>query len=305
MKAKEKIVVILGPTATGKSYCGVELAKLTGGEIISGDSMLVYRNMNIATAKPTAEELAQVPHHLINILPPEASFNVVDFQKQASALITDIISRGKLPIIVGGTGLYLKALLESYDFAKTEAQHKLRAELEEFAATHGNEQLHKRLAQLDAAAAQRLEINDTRRVIRAIEVAQQGEQVSQNRSQELAYDALVFGLNMDRGQLYERINKRVDIMVEQGVFAETKQFLDSGLSPEAQSMRSIGYRQIVQYYQGEYTREEAITKLKQATRNFAKRQITWYKQMPYIKWFHLDTSLDYDRIVKSMYGYLN
>lgn len=305
MKAKEKIVVILGPTATGKSYCGVELAKLTGGEIISGDSMLVYKDMNIATAKPSTEELAQVPHHLINILSPEASFNVVDFQKQAGALITDIISRGKLPIIVGGTGLYLKALLESYDFAQTEAQHKLRKELEEFAVKYGNEQLHKRLAQLDAAAATRLEVNDTRRVIRAIEVAQQGEQVSQSRSQELAYDAIVFGLTMEREKLYERINKRVDLMVEQGIFQETKKFLDSGLSPEAQSMRSIGYRQIVQYYQGEYTREEAILKLKQATRNFAKRQITWYKQMPYIKWFHLETGVDYDRIVKSMYGYLN
>lgn len=299
-KTKEKIVVILGPTATGKSNCGLELAERLKGEIISGDSMLVFRDMDIATAKPTEEELGRVPHHLVNILDPKESFNVVDFKKVAAKLITEITARGKLPIIVGGTGLYLKALLEDYDFAPTEAQSELRQELEMYALHRGNAALHGRLAKINPEAAAKLAVNDTRRIIRAIEVAQQGETVSQKKASTLAYDAHVFGLTFERPLLYERINKRVDLMVEAGIFAETKKFLELGISEEAQSMRSIGYRQIIQFYKGEYTREEAIDKLKQATRNFAKRQVTWYKQMPYIEWFQVENYPSYKDITEEM-----
>ena len=305
MSVKRKIVVILGPTATGKSKCGILLAQKIGGEIISGDSMLVYKDMNIATAKPTAEELKTVPHHLIDILPPDASFNVVDFKTKAAELIEDIAKRGKVPIIVGGTGLYLKALLENYQFAQTEAQKELRSSLEALAKKEGKEALYARLTQIDPEAASQLKVNDNRRLIRAIEVAMEGESISQTKGTASPHDAVVFGLNMERPILYDRINARVDEMVKAGVFEETQKLLEQGVPPYAQSMTSIGYRQILKYQAGDYDKEECINKIKQATRNFAKRQITWYKQMPYIKWFNITPEEDYGKLVETMISYLN
>jgi tRNA dimethylallyltransferase len=284
---RPKVVVILGPTATGKSSCGIMLAHKLDGEIISGDSMLVYKHMNIATAKPTAKELAEVEHHLVNILEPNENFNVVDFKAKAEVLIKDINARGRLPIIVGGTGLYIKALLEDYDFAQTQASSNLRMDLENYAIKEGNGALHKRLACLDPEAAKRLHSNDKRRVIRAIEVAMEGEQVSQSHAKASPYDAHVFGLHMPRELLYLRINKRVDNMVYAGIFEETKRLLEMGVGEDAQAMKSIGYKQILSYFHGEYDKDTCIDKIKQATRNFAKRQFTWYKKMPYIHWIEV------------------
>lgn len=297
---KPKVAVILGPTATGKSHCGIELAKRLNGEIISGDSMLVYKKMNIGTAKPTAEELASVPHHLIDILPPEAEFSVVDFKALAEPLIADINNRGKLPIIVGGTGLYIKALLENYEFNTVEECSELRQELEEFAKSSGNAALHAKLRQIDPAAADRLHSNDVRRVIRAIEAAEGGEKITHQKAGEWPYDAVVFGLRMERDVLYARINDRVDKMLADGLVEETKALLDGGLAADALSMRSIGYRQMTWYLQGAMARDAAVDKLKQSTRNFAKRQFTWYRQMPYIKWFDLDQRPDYEKIIDDM-----
>ena len=297
---KPKVAVILGPTATGKSHCGIELAKRINGEIISGDSMLVYKKMNIGTAKPTAEELASVPHHLIDILPPEAEFSVVDFKALAEPLIADINNRGKLPIIVGGTGLYIKALLENYEFNTVEECSELRQELEEFAKSSGNAALHAKLQQIDPAAAERLHSNDVRRVIRAIEAAEGGEKITHQKAGEWTYDAVVFGLRMERDVLYARINDRVDKMLSDGLVVETKALLDGGLAADALSMRSIGYRQMTWYLQGAMAKAVAVDKLKQATRNFAKRQFTWYRQMPYIKWFDLDQRPDYEKIIDDM-----
>ena len=296
-KQKEKVVVTLGPTATGKSHCAIELAKSFHGEIISGDSMLVYRDMNIGTAKPTAEELAAVPHHLVNILPPEASFSVVDFKEQAQRLITEINARGHLPIIAGGTGLYIKALLEDYAFNSVSEDSELRAQLTREAEQQGAAALHARLAALDAAAAERIHPNNVRRVVRALEAALSGEQVNQYTASESPYDALVMGLEMERSALYERINKRVDIMLEQGLEQEVRSLLARGVSPDCQSMQSIGYRQMVWYLNGSLPYDEAVDKLKQATRNFAKRQITWYKKMPYIKWLQLEKQPNYANVV--------
>lgn len=296
-KQKEKVVVILGPTATGKSHCAIELAKSFHGEIISGDSMLVYRDMNIGTAKPTAEELAAVPHHLVNILPPEASFSVVDFKEQAQRLITEINARGHLPIIAGGTGLYIKALLEDYAFNSVSENSELREQLTREAEQQGAAALHARLAALDAAAAERIHPNNVRRVVRALEAALSGEQVNQYTANESPYDALVIGLEMERSALYERINKRVDIMLEQGLEQEVRSLLARGVSPDCQSMQSIGYRQMVWYLNGSLPYDEAVDKLKQATRNFAKRQITWYKKMPYIKWLQLEKQPNYANVV--------
>ena len=295
---KERVLVILGPTATGKSHCAIEIAKKFHGEIISGDSMLVYRDMNIGTAKPTAAELAAVPHHLVNILPPEASFSVVDFKEQAQRLITEINQRGHLPIIAGGTGLYIKALLEDYAFNSVSEDNELRQRLTREAQEQGPEALHKRLAELDSEAAERIHPHNVRRVVRALEAALNGEQVNQYGASESPYDALVVGLEMERGALYERINRRVDIMLEQGLEQEVRGLLSRGLSPHCQSMQSIGYRQMVWCLQGTMDYEQAVEKLKQATRNFAKRQITWYKKMPYIKWLKLAATPDYTNVVE-------
>ena len=297
---KERVAVILGPTATGKSHCAIELAKRLNGEIISGDSMYVYRGMDIGTAKPTEEELAAVPHHLVDILPADAKFDVVDFKEQAEALIKDINARGKLPIIAGGTGLYIKALLEDYAFNSVDADEEMRQELEQFALENGKEALHARLAQLDQVAAERLHFNDTRRVIRAIEAATKGEAVNQFGAEELPFDMVVFGLNMPREILYERINRRVDIMLEQGLEAEVRRLLDEGVPTDCQSMKSIGYRQMLWYLVDGMEYDFAVDKLKQATRNFAKRQVTFFKRMPYIEWYELDAEPDYENVVNSM-----
>lgn len=295
---KERVVVILGPTATGKSHCAIEVAKRFNGEIISGDSMLVYKEMNIGTAKPTADELQAVPHHLVDILPPDASFNVVDFVEQAKALIADINSRGKLPIIAGGTGLYIKALLEDYAFNSVDEDTELRRSLEAEADTNGTEALHKRLAELDPEAAERIHPNNVRRVVRALESALRGDTISQQGAAESPYDALVFGLNMERSALYERINRRVDLMLEAGLEQEVRRLLEQGVSSECQSMQSIGYRQMVWYLNGSMSYEDGVDKLKQATRNFAKRQVTWYKKMPYINWLELEPEPDYTDVVE-------
>ena len=297
---KQKVVAILGPTATGKSACAIELARRLNGEIISGDSMLVFKNMNIGTAKPTAKELALVPHHLVDILPPDAQFSVVDFKQQAEALIEDITARGKLPIIAGGTGLYIKAVLENYSFNEVDEDKDLRLELEREAEAKGPEVLYKRLQELDPEAASIIHPNNVRRVIRALESALKGGHVSQEVSAEPPYDALVFGLNMERDFLYERINKRVDIMLEQGLVQEVKQLLEQGVPTTCQSMQSIGYRQMVWYLEQGMAYEEAVDKLKQATRNFAKRQLTWYRKMPYIKWYEVSRELPYDEIINAM-----
>lgn len=296
-KLKEKVLVILGPTATGKSHCAIEIAKKFRGEIISGDSMLVYRYMNIGTAKPTAGELAAVSHHLVNILPPDADFSVVDFKEQAQKLIHEINARGHLPIIVGGTGLYIKALLEDYAFNNVSNDSELRQKLTLEAETHGAAALHARLAALDAAAAARIHPHNVRRVVRALEAALQGEAINQYGAPEMPYDAVVFGLKMERQALYERINRRVDLMLEAGLEQEVRELLNRGVSPDCQSMQSIGYRQMVWYLNGSMPYAQAVEKIKQATRNFAKRQITWYKKMPYICWLPLETQPNYANVI--------
>ena len=297
---KETLVVILGPTATGKSYCGIELARRFCGEIISGDSMLVYRQMNIGTAKPSEEELNTVPHHLVNILPPDASYSVADFQQQATELIHQITQRGTLPILVGGTGLYIKALLEDYRFSSVEENPELRHRLETYAQEQGSAKLFDWLHREDPAAAARLHPNDIRRVVRALETALSGDRVSQEKQHELKYDATVFGLSMERDFLYERINQRVDRMLEAGLEEEVRTLLKAGVSTGCLSMKSLGYRQMAEYLTGQCDFATAVDNIKKGTRHFAKRQITWYKKMPYIHWFTVDRSLNYEKIVADM-----
>jgi tRNA dimethylallyltransferase len=297
---KEKLVVILGPTATGKSKCGIELARRLSGEIISGDSMLVYRQMNIGTAKPSAVELETVPHHLVNILPPDASYSVADFQQQAAEAVTGITGRGNLPILVGGTGLYIKALLEDYQFSGVEGNPELRQQLETFASEQGTGKLFDQLRREDPEAAARLHPNDVRRVVRALETALSGDRVSQEKQKELKYDATVFGLSMDRNFLYERINRRVDRMLEEGLEEEVRALLKAGVPSDCLSMKSLGYRQMAEYLKGQCDFATAVENIKKGTRHFAKRQITWYKKMPYIQWFTVNKDLNYEKIVTDM-----
>lgn len=297
-----KLIVILGPTATGKSNLGLELARLIDGEIISGDSVLVYKGLNIGSAKPSNEELNSVPHHLVNVLNPNDKFDVTTFKSMVEELVTEINARGKTPILVGGTGLYIKSVLEDYSFLPVEENTALRLELENFADTNGNQALHDRLRTIDPAAAERLYPNDRFRVIRAIEIALSGVTTKADSERKIRsdYQAAVYGLNMDRAKLYERINYRVLKMFEQGLVEEVQTLLDSGVSSQAQAMKSIGYKQVIEYLDGLTDYDNCVASIQQATRNFAKRQITWFKSMPYINWLEIDEQTDLAALAKKI-----
>jgi len=301
----ERMIAIIGPTAVGKTKVSIDLARMLDTEIISGDSMLVYKNMNIGTAKPSISERCNVIHHLIDILEPSADFNVVDFKQLATQHITKINKQGKIPILSGGTGLYIKALLEGYQFNPTPRDEKLRAKLENLAKAHGNQYLHDKLAEVVPVAAARLHPNDLRRVIRALEVYYlSGNTISQENlldQQELLYNAIVIGMTMDRKLLYQRIDQRVDIMIEQGLVNEVAKLLKNGVSPTCQGMQGIGYKEIVSHLQGEVDLSVAIENIKKATRNFAKRQLTWYRKMPYIIWFDVNDFTDHRNMMETFY----
>ena len=287
---KERLIVILGPTATGKTNLAVHIANALGTSIVSGDSMLVYRGFDIGSAKPNDLERGGVRHALIDILPPDASFNVSEFQRLASAEIHAVNAAGTIPILVGGTGLYLKSLLEGYRFNQEPADSEYRASLEKLAQEHGKSYVHDMLATVDPEAAARLHENDFRRVVRAMEVWHLGKsQISQEkRKSGLVYDACVIGLRCKREILYERIEKRVDAMIAAGLEDEVRQLLDSGISRKAQAMQGIGYKEMAACLAGELTLEQAVADVKKATRHFAKRQLTWYKKMEYISWIDVD-----------------
>ncbi|WP_378952528.1 tRNA (adenosine(37)-N6)-dimethylallyltransferase MiaA [Pelosinus sp. sgz500959] len=301
----ERMIAVIGPTAVGKTKVSIDLAKMLGTEIISGDSMLVYKDMNIGTAKPSMDERSNIHHHLIDILEPNEDFSVVEFKERASQHITQINQQGHIPVLAGGTGLYVKALLEGYQFNPTPSDEELRNKLDLLAKEHGNQYLHDQLAKVVPSAAERLHPNDLRRVIRALEVYYlSGDTISQNKlveEQELLYDAVVIGLTMDRKLLYSRINQRVDLMMEQGLVDEVTRLLAKGVPINCQGMQGIGYKEIVRYLQGEMDLLTATDNIKQATRNFAKRQLTWYRKMPYITWFDVNDFSDYNQMMESFY----
>jgi tRNA dimethylallyltransferase len=303
----ERVIAVIGPTAVGKTQLSIDLGLKLNTEIISGDSMLVYRGMDIGSAKPTAAERQGLVHHLIDILEPSAEYNVVDFQSQAAGLITAINANGKIPILAGGTGLYVKALLEGYQFNKATGNDELRSSLTALAEREGSEYLHARLAEAAPETAARLHPHDLRRVIRALEVHQlSGETISRQKAPtgELVYDAVVIGLTMDRQKLYQRINQRVDAMVAQGLVDEVTRLLAEGVSPAAQAMQGIGYKEIAAYCRGESDLPAAIDKTKQATRNFAKRQLTWFRKMPYIKWVDIDEFASPEKMLGYIYSHV-
>ena len=286
---KERLVVLIGPTAVGKTALSLALARRLDAEIISGDSMLFYRGFDIGTAKPMKEELSAVPHHFIDILAPEASFNVMDFQRLAREEIGRIAARGKLPLVVGGTGLYIKSLLEGYVFNETSGDRAYREKLERLAQEKGKAFVHGLLQEADPEAAARLHVNDFRRVVRALEVASLGnEHISEQREAaggELAYDAYVIGLRRERQALYARIEERVDAMLEAGLADEVRSLLAEGVPRDCPAMKGIGYREMLAYLAGSMDLPLAAEEIKKATRHFAKRQLTWFRKMPYVHWY--------------------
>lgn len=285
---QEKLIVILGPTAVGKTALSIELAQIFNTEIISGDSMLMYRGFDIGSAKPTLAERKGIIHHLIDSHEPTASFNVADFVKAARPLITKINSEGKIPIIAGGTGLYIKALLEGYEFSKSGENSTYRQELEKIAKEKGGGYLYKMLKEAAPAVAKNIHPNNVLRVIRALEVAQSGEELSAVRAPKLIYDAYVIGLNRERSSLYERINKRVELMLSDGLISEVKNLLAAGVRSDAPAMKGIGYKEIVQLINGKLTESAVLDLVQKNTRHFAKRQLTWFRKMPYIHWYMAD-----------------
>lgn len=304
MNEKQPLIVVLGPTASGKTRLGVELAKKLHTEVISGDSMLVYRGFDIGTAKPSLNEQDGVVHHLIDVLDPAADYNVTEFKAAAEQKIKFLNSRGKIPLLVGGTGLYAKSILEGYQFNETAGDPGYRQYLEKLAEEKGKEYVHDLLKTVDPQTADRLHVNDFRRVVRALEVCHLGkETISQKKrgSEELAFQAVVAGLTMDRQLLYKRINRRVDDMIKTGLVQEVEALLNAGVPEHCQAMKGIGYKEIIAHLKGEISLETATEEIKKATRHFAKRQITWFKKMPYIKWYHADKESSAD-IVEKVYN---
>ncbi len=278
---KNRVIAVVGATASGKSAYAIDLALKIGGEIVSADSRLVYKGLDIGTAKPTREEQEIVPHYMIDIVEPEVDYSVGLYVKDAKKCIEDIIKRHKIPIVVGGTGLYYRILLENYNLPDTKPDYELRKSLEELSFS----ELYSMLYQLDPDAAKLVNENDKRRAIRFIEVIKQnGSPLSEARGfKDPEYDVEWIGLNFPREELYERINKRVDLMIEQGLVDETKQLLAKH-GRISNITDTIGYREMLLYIDGILTLQEAIEKLKQNTRNYAKRQLTWFRKNPDIKW---------------------
>lgn len=287
-ETKPKVLVLLGPTAVGKTRLSLELAEAYHAEIISGDSMQVYRGMDIGTAKITAAEMKGIPHHLIDIHDPAEAYSVAEFQEQGQRLIAEISARGKLPFIVGGTGLYIESLCYGFRFSEAVADEAFRSEQDAFAEEHGAEALHARLAAVDPDSAARLHPNDRRRIIRALEIHHQTKitlsAAQADQKKESPYELCLIGLTMDRKILYQRIEDRIDQMLEQGLIAEVQGLLDRGCSRSLVSMQGLGYKEIAAHLAGELTRDEAVTLLKRDTRRFAKRQLSWFRHMKEIQW---------------------
>lgn len=283
------LVILVGPTAVGKTAASIGLAKALNGEIISGDSMQIFKGLDIGTAKISKEEMDGVVHHLIDIKEPWESFSVAEFKRLADEAIEDIYSRGKMPIIVGGTGFYVNSVLYEYHFGEADTDEAYRNQLQQYLDEHGNDALWKLLQEKDPASAQRLHSNDTKRVMRALEVLHvTGVPASERQStldrQTMRYNAVYIALTMPREILYDRINLRVELMMKEGLEQEVRRALESGVPQDALSMTSIGYRQMIQYFNGEISLERAVELIQRDTRHFAKRQLTWFRHDPNIQW---------------------
>lgn len=307
---KEKLVVIVGPTAVGKTKLSIEMAKRVHGEIISGDSMQVYRNMDIGTAKISVEEMEGIPHHLLDIKNPDEAYSAAAFQSEVKRCVTDITSRGKLPILVGGSGLYIQAVLYDYHFSKQERNEAITAKLERQIELEGIMSLYTRLTEVDPEQAKKIHPNNHRRVVRALEIYEATggtmTELQKNQRKELQFDVQLVGLEMERQLLYDRINNRVDEMIEKGLVSEVRQLVAEGYG-ECQSMQAIGYKELIPYIEGQCSMEEAIETLKQNSRRYAKRQYTWFKNKLDINWYSVEPETINEKfriIINDLAGFL-
>ena len=292
------LITIVGPTAVGKTDLTLELAEQLNAEVISGDAYQVYKQLNIGTAKPSMDELNRVKHHLIDILEPNDLYSVSIFQDQAKEIIASLKDQHILPILSGGTGLYVQSLLENYNFNDVKPDENLRAKLDELYNTKGIEGLRDYAFTLGKEHNIEIQYNDKHRLYRAIEILHHGDVDSlRNQTKDgVSYKGPVIGLMRDRDKLYERINLRVDMMFDIGLIEEVEQLLKSGVNPDCQAFKGIGYKEVVEYINGRITLDECRDLIKKNTRHFAKRQITWYKRMPYIEWIHIDNDTSKDFI---------
>ncbi len=297
------LIVVCGPTATGKTAVGVELCRILGGEVISADSMQIYKDLSICTAKPDISEMKGIPHHLIDILPPDRSFSVAEYASLARKTADGIYARGHIPVVVGGTGLYISALIDNIDFSHVSGDSSLRSQLESESAQIGAEEMHKRLAALDPEAAKVIHPNNVIRVIRAIEMNMiSGRTVSENkelsRRTPSPYKLCMIGLNTaDRAVLYERTDRRVDKMMEMGMVDEVRRVYERYRTKTA--FNAIGYKEMIPYIEGKCTLDEAIDRIKQGTRNYAKRQLTWFRRDARISWVDVTEIVQIDGIIKN------
>ena len=307
---KRPLIILTGPTAVGKTAASIGLAKAVGGEIISADSMQVYRQMDIGSAKITKEEMQGVPHYLVDVLEPEEAFNVVRFQELAKEAIEEIFRSEHIPIVVGGTGFYIQALLYDIDFTENDSDLSLREELEKKAREEGAESLHALLEKADPQAAAQIHPHNVKRVIRALEFNRKtGQKISEHnereRQKESPYNFAYFVLTDDRKALYERIDRRVDKMMEQGLLEEVRRLKDRGLPRDSVSMQGLGYKELFAYLEGEYPLEEAVRIIKRDTRHFAKRQLTWFRRERDVVWIdRQENEQDERKILESMLSVL-
>lgn len=304
-EAKKPLIIITGPTAVGKTDLSLDLARAVQGEIISADSMQVYKHMDIGSAKIMPEEMQGIPHHLIDVIEPEEEFHVVKFQEMAKEAMEGIYARGHIPVITGGTGFYIQALVRDIDFTETGGDEAYRQELEELAKTQGAEVLHEMLAKVDPVSAVEIHANNVKRVIRALEYYHfTGEPISVHnaaqRQKASPYQFVCFVLNRDRAELYRRIDRRVDIMLEQGLLEEVKKLADMGYTKDMVSMQGLGYKELLAYLDGELSYEEAVYILKRDTRHFAKRQLTWFKREADVNWVNVDDGRTREQILEDM-----
>ena len=305
-----KVVAVLGPTAAGKTDLSLKIAEEFKAEIISADSMQIYKDMDIGTAKVSQDIQAKIKHHQIDIINPDEDYSVADYQEDVDPIIADIFNRNKLPLMVGGTGLYIKAVLEGFSLPDMEPDEELRAKLRQEAKDKGNQYVHDKLKEIDPKLAQKLHPNDLRRVIRGIEIYKlTGHNKSYyKKKQEEApprYQSIKIGLTRNRQELYDRINKRVELMIEEGLVEEAKKIFNSyELDKKSTARQAIGYKELFKYFKGEYDFEEAVRRIKRNTRHYAKRQLSFFKRDDEIKWYNL-TEISKENLFKKVLEYLH
>lgn len=307
---KKKLIIIAGPTGVGKTELSIMLAQKLNGEIISCDSMQIYKHMDIGSAKISKEEMNGIPHHMIDIVSPDEEYSVSEYMNSVKEIIDDISSRGKMPILVGGTGLYVNSIICNMNFTESKKDEDYRRYLNDLAETHGNQHIHEILKECDIKSYNNIHYNNRKRVIRALEVYKLtgkpfSEYSSGDEYYECEYDLFYYVLNMSRERLYDRINRRVDIMMEKGLVEEVENLKDMGMTSDMQSMKGIGYKEILYYLDNKISLNEAVEMIKQGSRNYAKRQITWFKKDPRAEFIDKDKYKDdkeiLDKVLNDIY----